>query len=155
MGTPTSNEDIIIEQSMYEFLNTWPQKPTTISLDELMKREPSIMIQPLSGTKKGRKYVNGSYSATWAFAIYVRTTANDTKHKIDARKTLEDLDKWLSERGTDKKYIHLPDLKNGNKAVKIEMTATPAIAETYDNGTVDYQAVFQLTFQHKEEINNA
>lgn len=146
-----STDSVIIEQSMLEFLNTWPGKPVEIKLDELDKKDSSMMFQPLSGTKKGRMYINGSYNGEFSFAIYVRAVNLDTKHKLDARKTLNSLDEWFSEKNDMKEFINLPVLSGGNTAVKIEMTSTPSIAARYDNGTDDYQAIFSLSYKHKEE----
>ena len=147
----TENVSVIIEQSMLEFLNAWPEKPMEIKLDELDKSESSMMFQPLSGTKKGRPYINGSYNGEFSFAIYVRAVNLDTKHKLDARKILNSLDEWFSAKNDKKEFINLPKLSGGNTAVKIEMTATPSIAARYDNGTDDYQAIFTLSYKHKEE----
>lgn len=147
----TENVSVIIEQSMLEFLNTWPEKPTEIKLDELDKSESSMMFQPLSGTKKSRTYVNGSYNGEFPFAIYVRAVNLDTKHKLDARKILNSLDEWFSQKNDKKEFINLPKLSGGNTAIKIEMTSTPSIAARYDNGTDDYQAIFLLSYKHKEE----
>lgn len=147
----TANDSVIIEQSMLEFLNTWPEKPVEIKLDELDKRESSMMFQPLSGTKKTKPYVNGSYYGSFPFAVYVRAANLDTKHKLDARKILNSLDEWFSEKNEKKEFINLPKLSGGNTAIKIEMTSTPSIAARYDNGTDDYQAIFSLSYKHKEE----
>lgn len=136
------NNDVIIEESMLTHVNRWEGKPVEIKLDELDDKKSSMMIQPLAGTKKIKEYVNGSFVGQWSFAVYVRTSNADTRRKLDARKTLHSLDKWLSE--------NLPSLSNGNTAVKIEMTATPAIAARYENGIDDYQAIFALTFNHKQ-----
>lgn len=147
----TANDSVIIEQSMLEFLNTWPEKPVEIKLDELDKRESSMMFQPLSGTKKTKPYVNGSYYGSFPFAVYVRAANLDTKHKLDARKILNSLDEWFSKKNEKKEFINLPKLSGGNTAIKIEMTSTPSIAARYDNGTDDYQAIFSLSYKHKEE----
>lgn len=146
-----SNDSVIIEQSMLEFLNAWPDKSLEIKLDELDKEEPSMMFQPLSGTKKTKIYVNGSYNGEFTFAIYIRTVNLDTKHKLDARKILNSLDEWFSEKNDKKEFKNLPSLPNGNTAIKIEMTSTPSIAARYDNGIDDYQAIFSLSYKHKEE----
>ena len=50
-----NNIDIVIEQSMYEFINTWPDKPVDIKLNKLDEQTDSMMIQPLSGTEITRK----------------------------------------------------------------------------------------------------
>lgn len=146
--------DTVIEQSMFEFINTWPDKPAKIMLDELDKKANSMMIQPLSGTEITRKYVNNSYMGSWSFAVYVRVVNVDTASKIDARNILRNLEKWFNKRNEDKSFANLPKLSNGNTAIKIDMTSTPALAARYDNGTDDYQAIFNLTFKHTEEKEN-
>lgn len=108
------------------------------------------MLQPLSGVKKEKKYVNGSYIGAFSFAIYVRTSANDTKDKLNARIILQGLDEWLSVKNDNGEYVNLPVLADGDIPLKIEMTATPAIAAKYDNGVEDYQAIFKFTYRHKE-----
>lgn len=151
MSNRPSNESVTIEQSLLVFLNTWPDKPFEIKLDELEKRDSSMMFQPLSGVKKIRKYVNGSYNGEFTFAVYVRAITSDTKTKLNARRILTSLDEWMSEKNEKKEYINLPALSSGNTAIKIEMTSTPSIAASYDNGTDDYQAIFTLSYKHKEE----
>ncbi len=150
MSTNPTNDNVIIEQSMLEHLNSWPDKPVEIKLDDLEKRDSSMMFQPLSGAKKGKAYVNGSYNGVFPFAVYVRTVNTDTKHRLDARKILNSLDEWFSEKNENKEFVNLPKLSGGNTALKIEMTSTPSIAARYDNGTDDYQAIFTLSYKHKE-----
>jgi hypothetical protein len=150
-----TTDGVIIAQSMYEFLNSWPDKPVIICLDTLDKTAMSMMFQPLTDAKKTRGYVNGSYLGAWSFAVYVRTTNADTKGRLDARKILHSIDEWFLAKNDDGQYINLPALTQGNTAEKIEMTSTPAIAARYDNGVDDYQAVYTLTFKHKEEQFNA
>lgn len=155
MSNVYSNESVIIEQSLLTFLNTWPDKPFEIKLDELEKRSSSMMFQPLSGAKKSKKYINGSYNGEFTFAVYVRAATSDTKTKLDARRILTLLDEWMSEKNEKKEYVNLPDLSGDNTAIKIEMTSTPSIAARYENGTDDYQAIFTLSYKHKEEKINA
>lgn len=135
---------------MLEFLNSWSDKPAEFKLDDLNKDSFSLMFQPLSGTKKTKSYINGSYSAIWPFSVIVRTANADTAHKIDARKVLENLDAWFSIKNDLGKRANLPKLTSGNAAIRIDMTSTPSIAARYDNGIDDYQAVFSLIFNHKE-----
>ncbi len=149
------NIDTVIEQSMFEFINTWKDKPVDIMLDELDKKAFSMMIQPLSGTEITRKYINNNYIGSWGFAVYVRVVNIDTASKIDARKILRNLERWFNEKNEDGSFANLPILSNGNTAIKLDMTSTPALAARYDNGTDDYQAIFNLTFKHTEGTKNA
>lgn len=146
-----TNENIIIAKEMLDFVNTWDKKPMKIELEELNKRTASMMIQPLAGIKKVKTYVNGSYLGMWSFAVYYRASKSDTSGKITARKVLEDIDLWFTEKDENGHFIHLPKMKNGNTAISIDMTSTPSIAEVYEDGIADYQAVFALNYKHKEE----
>ncbi|MBR3741037.1 MAG: hypothetical protein IKN04_11385 [Clostridia bacterium] len=137
--------DITIAKSMYKHLNTWPDKPCKIML-EIMEKSPiafSMALQQLSGTVVLKKYVNGSFTGAWPFAVYVRLSASDTAKKLDAVETLENLDQWMSS-------ADLPDLGENRVADHIEMTALPSVAATYEDGSVDYQALFQLIYKQKE-----
>ena len=82
---------------------------------------------------------------------YVRVINEDTASRIDARKILQNLESWFTERKEDNSFANLPELSNENTAIKIEMTSAPVLAERYDNGTDDYKAIFNLIFKHKEE----
>lgn len=141
-----------IVKSMHTFLNTWPNKSVDIRLEGFTKNPPSMMLQQLARAVKKRAYVNGSYIGVWAFAVYVRINGTDTAGKFDAIAALEGLADWLNEKNTDKTFVNLPTLDNGNTAIKIEMTATPSIAASYGDGTIDYQAIFELNYKHKEEF---
>ncbi|MBR4694674.1 MAG: hypothetical protein IKO94_01170 [Selenomonadaceae bacterium] len=113
---------------------------------EIMEKSPiafSMALQQLSGTVVLKKYVNGSFTGAWPFAVYVRLSASDTAKKLDAVETLENLDQWMSS-------ADLPDLGENRVADHIEMTALPSVAATYEDGSVDYQALFQLIYKQKE-----
>ena len=101
-----NNIDIVIEQSMYEFINTWPDKPVDIKLNKLDEQTDSMMIQPLSGTEITRKYVNNNYMGLWSFAVYVRVINEDTASRIDARKILQNLESWFTERKEDNSFAN-------------------------------------------------
>lgn len=146
-----TNENIIIAKEMLDFVNAWDKKPMKIELEELNKRTSSMMIQPLAGIKKVKTYINGSYLGMWSFAVYYRISKSDTNGKITARKALEDIDIWFNQKDENGTLKNLPKMGNGNTAISIDMTSTPSIAEAYDDGTADYQAVFSLNYKHKEE----
>lgn len=144
------NKNTVIEESMFEFLNSWEGKPCEIRLEELQtKGNISMSFNPLAGDKILKKYIDGSYTASFPFAIIIRIFNGDTKHKISAREIFKRLDEWISEKESNSQFVNLPTLLN-DIPLKVEMTATPSISARYENGYDDYQAIFQLTFKHKE-----
>ena len=145
-----TNDGVIITQSMLTFLNSWEDKPVKIQLDDLDEEKESMMLQPLASAQKIRAFINGSYIGQWSFAVYYRIKNSDTHDKINARKTLENLNEWLCEKDENGAFINLPVLTGKNKATEITLESTPSLAGRYDNGVEDYQAIFNLSYYHKE-----
>lgn len=139
------NHDLIIARAVYNHLNQWPDKPCPIRL-EIMDKAPlafSMAMQQLSGTRILRKYINGSFTGEWPFAVYVRLAGSDTAKRLDAVAILESLNDWIT-------TADLPDIGNNRTANGFEMTALPSIAATYEDGSTDYQAIFKLEYKQKE-----
>lgn len=133
------NDGVYVAKVMRDYLNTWSKKPCEVKLEDFEKDPVSLMMQQLSGTAKKVQYVNGSYIASFPFAVYVRINAVDTASKLDATGLLNELGRWLE-------TSNLPELDENMTATKIEMTALPSLAAKYDNGVEDYQAVFELEY---------
>jgi len=133
------NDGVYVAKVMKDYLNTWSKKPCEILLEDFSKNAPSMMMQQLSGSAKKKEYVNGSYIASFPFAVYVRVNAIDTASKLDATGILNELGRWMATSS-------LPTLDDDMKANKIEMTALPSLAAKFDNGVEDYQAVFELEY---------
>lgn len=133
------SDGVYVAKVMRDFINTWDKKPCEVLLEDFTKDPPSMMMQQLSGTAKKKTYVNGSYIASFPFAVYVRVNAIDTASKLDATGILNDLGKWFSEQ-------KLPAIDDNMTANKIEMTALPTIAAKLGNGVEDYQAIFELEY---------
>lgn len=140
--------DQLIAKSVYNHLNQWPQKPCQISL-EMMDKAPiafTMSMQQLSGTRIMRRYIDGSFTGAWPFAVYVRMSASDTAKKFDAVSVLETLNQWLMTQP-------VPDLGTGRTATRFEMTSLPSIAATYEDGSTDYQAIFQLEYKQRSDFD--
>lgn len=138
------DRDSIIATAMLNHLNSWPDKPSHINL-EIMEKAPiqsSMAMQQLSGTVINRKYIDGSFTGYWPFAIYVRISGTDTAKRLDAVKTLDEINAWLQDNP-------LPNLGDNRVADEIEMTSLPAVAATYEDGSTDYQAIFRLNYKQK------
>ena len=139
-------EDVLVARAMYNHLNQWPDKPCRINM-ETMEKAPiafSMSMQQLSGTVVLKKYIDGSYTGAWPFAVYVRLSGNDTAKKFDAIQLLTAISEWL-------RTTHPPDLGASRVPDKIEMTSLPAIAGAYEDGGIDYQAVFRLTYKQRSD----
>lgn len=141
----TKREDMIAE-AVLAHLNTWPDKPCKIQLEKLDKSPSgfSMSLQRLSGTVISRKYIDGSFVGLWPFAVYVRTSAVDTSKHLEAAGHLSSLNTWLRSNLP-------PALSVGQTPSSIEMTSLPSIAGAYEDGNVDYQAVFHLKYHQRSE----
>ena len=140
--------DQLIAKSVYNHLNQWPEKPCQISL-EMMDKAPiafTMSMQQLSGTRIMRRYIDGSFTGAWPFAVYVRMSASDTAKKFNAVSILETLNQWLMTQP-------VPDLGTGRTATRFEMTSLPSIAATYEDGSTDYQAIFQLEYKQRSDFD--
>lgn len=140
--------DQLIAKAIYDHLNQWPGKPCQIRL-EMMDKAPiafTMSMQQLSGTRILRRYIDGSFTGAWPFAVYVRMAASDTAKKFDAVSLLETLNQWLMTQP-------VPDLGTGRTATRFEMTSLPSIAATYEDGSTDYQAIFQLEYKQRSDFD--
>jgi hypothetical protein len=135
---------------MLDHINSWPNKPAACVLEDLDAREPCLILQQLAGAEVKRRYITGSYVGSWPFAVYARVNAKDTAARLDASKILHDLNKWFNERNRIGEFWHLPKIDPDRTAIKITMTTLPAIAERFDSGVEDYQAIFELEYKFTE-----
>lgn len=137
-------DDISIARDMRAFLNSWSEKPVPyFTIEQLTTAPPSMMFQPLSGSKVLRKYVDGSFIGSWSFAICLRVNQTDTSVKLSAYDTLEKAANWLTS-GV------LPTLSGSKIPLKIEQTSTPSQIAVYDDGTEDYQVLLALEYKQRK-----
>lgn len=137
-------DDISIARDMRAFLNSWSEKPVPyFTIEQLTTAPPSMMFQPLSGSKVLRKYVDGSFIGSWPFAICFRVNQTDTSVKLSAYDTLEKAANWLTS-GV------LPTLSGSKIPLKIEQTSTPSQIAVYDDGTEDYQVFLALEYKQRK-----
>lgn len=141
-------DEQIIAKSVYNHLNEWPDKPCPVRM-EIADKAPiafSMAMQQLAGSRKLRQYIDGSFVGAWPFAVYVRVPATDTAKRFSAVRYLESLNLWLMTE-------QLPDLGDLRTPDKFEMTSIPAVAAQWEDGSVDYQAIFQLTYKQRSDFN--
>lgn len=140
-------QDVVIAKAMYGHVNRWPDKPCQIRM-ETMEKSPiafSISLQQLSGTVILKKYIDGSFTGAWPFAVYVRLSGGDTAKRFDAVQILEAVAEWM-------RTASLPDLGSRRTAIQIEMTGLPSVAATYEDGGIDYQAIFRLIYKQRSDF---
>lgn len=135
-----SEGNTTISKAVLDHLNTWPAKPKVIGT-KLEKDTISLMMQPLPGEKKLRKYIDGSFIGGWPFAVYIRIPGKDTASRLDANQKLTELSDWLEANP-------LNSIGLGITEAKFYTTSLPSQAAQFDNGTEDYQVILQLQY-HK------
>lgn len=138
-----TNDIEVIEKQVLAHLNSWPDKPTRFTIEELRNKSPALMLQPLATARVVKRYVDGSFLGIFSFAVYLRLAISDTSSKINAYETLRSLAKWLE-------TSPLPSLGTGRVATKIEQTATPALAQQ-DDDVEDYQTIFALNYKQSAQ----
>lgn len=146
-----TNDGVYLAKALRDHLNTWAGKPTTINLEDFDGEVPSMMLQQLSGAYKKRAYIDGSYLGSYPFAIYIRVDGIDTASRLDATGALYGLFHWLTEKDGHGKYTHLPTIDDEMTATQIDMTSIPSIATRYEDGSEDYQAIFELQYNARRK----
>lgn len=152
MSREYTNDGVALAKALRDHLNTWSGKPAPIMFEDFESEVPSMMLQQLSGAYKKRAYIDGSYLGSYPFAVQIRVHAVDTGTRFFASKVLNSLFSWLSEKNDEGEFIQLPVIDNTKIATKIEMTSLPSIAARYDDGTEDYQAIFELEYKARRII---
>jgi len=137
-----TNDGVQIVREILRHLNAWEKKPCEIKLEKLEKTPPAMMLQQLSGAIKLRSYVNGSYVGSWPFAVYSRAHGIDTNSLIDGTGVLNDLAAWLEKTA-------LPYIGENRSATSIQMTSAPCGDADHEDGSEDFQAIFQLQYLQK------
>lgn len=138
-------DTITIAKKVWQYLNSWPDKPARFGLDNLEKLPVSIMLQQLPGAVVKQRFVNGTFIGLWPFAVYVRIQTEETAQRFSAVSLLNGLHAWMQANP-------LPDLGPGRACQRMEMILLPSVAADYNNGVVDYQA--QYVMEYKEEYND-
>lgn len=146
-----TNDAVYIAQSMLEFFNTWEEKPSSFLLESLPKEGPALMVQQMAGAYKSRPFVDGSYIGAWPFAVYYRTprAEQDTSERIKALEYLQGLFDWIKEQDLPKEL----KLQGGRVAQSIEMNSIPSKVAEYEDGSEDYQALFQLEYKQRRNYS--
>lgn len=139
---------------MLEYLNSWPEKPCAIGLDEYQSTVPnSAMLQPLQQAVATKSYINGDYKGQWSFAVYITVDGADTKARLFAPQTLYSMFAWMTARDELGRYVNIPELGKHHKATGIAMTGSPTLINRLSNGNHQYQAIFQLAYSYTRVIS--
>jgi hypothetical protein len=134
---------------MRDHLNAnWSTRPVDVDIEDFLKAPPALMLQQNAAAEVKRMYINGGYIGSWVFSVYARVKASDTATRLKAIGTLDELSRWFTARDEQQAYINLPQLGSHRKAVKVSLQTTPAIAYRDEDGTEDYQAVFELEYKY-------
>jgi len=93
-----------------------------------------------------KKYINGSYLATYRFSIVYRNIPTNTNERIDCEEILMNLANWLLSLNLNSDILLTGDRKIDN----ISIISPPALYKQYGNGTEDYHVI--LSLKYKKEV---
>ena len=147
-----TNDGVYIAKALKDHLNSWAGKPASIYLEDFGSEVPSMMLQQLSGAYKRKAYINGSYLGSYPFSVYIRVDGVDTATRLDATGALNGLFEWLTEKDDKGNFVNLPVIDENRTATQIDMTSLPSIAARYEDGSEDYQAIFELQYNVRRSI---
>lgn len=145
----TGNEQSQIVECLYDFIEhidvgcKWNNE----YLDDVI---PSICIKQITSARKLKENIVGGYTAELPFAIYYKANVIDTSGTLAITKPLNDIALVFDEetQGGFQNII----MPNGYKALKLEMTSTPADESGKENNVAIFGAIYKLTYKKQGGI---
>lgn len=130
-------EEKSILNAICTLLNTWEERPADF-LPETEGNVPGGVVTALSASRQIKRYIDGSYTGQFPFAVSLYTDGSSPGGKLTVLGQLESLTEWLS--------AHLPPDDTGKVFTKIRQTTLPAKAAVWQDGTEEYRAAFVLEY---------
>ncbi len=130
-------EEKSILKALCTLLNTWEDRPSDF-LPETEGNVPGGVITALSAGRQIRKYIDGSYTARFPFAVSMYTDGTSPIGKLAVLGRFDVLTEWFAD--------HLPPDENGRVFTKITQTTLPAKSAVWEDGTEEYRAGFVLEY---------
>jgi len=123
------------------WVNTFSENPVDIIRYEALTADTEAMaLSNIQGTYITQRYILGGHRAEYQFKVIYRIkpgSSNDKRLKAD--ELLNRLGDWACESA--------PDLGDGIRVVKVEVTAQASLFAMYENGDEDHQILMKLTYE--------
>lgn len=103
----------------------------------------AVMLASLAGDPYIRRYKSGGHVTSYPFAVYLRIGRPDTGARIDAMAALGDMAASIDDRRA------WPAPPGGYDFTSLVLRTTPARISEEDDGAVDYQVTFELTYRKR------
>ena len=92
-----------------------------------------------------KRYLSGNYIAIQPFSIYLFTDGSDTRTRLNAGKSLNDICDWLVQQNASQSF---PVLGDHDFVTAVEIDSNPYLIERNDSEYV-YRMIFTVQYQHK------
>lgn len=142
---PNENSRIItpeaekIARAVREWLNLYPNLPTTIVNFEYLGEEGGMAIMTTQAAYKTRQYILGDYEAQYQFAIFYRTIPVSVDERLKADEILNNIALWALQNP--------PVLASPCITVKLTQNTNAALLGRMENGTEDHTINMTLTYE--------
>lgn len=130
-------EEKSILNALCTLLNSWEGRPSDF-LPETEGNPKGGVITALSASRQIKRYIDGSYTGQFPFAVSLYTNGFIPSGKLAVLGHFDVLTEWLSD--------HLPPDGNGRIFTKIRQATLPAKAAVWPDGTEEYRAGFVLEY---------
>jgi hypothetical protein len=133
-------EEKSILKGICTLLNTWSDR-TGDFLPETEGHLPGAVVCALSGSHQVKRYIDGSYTGQFPFAVSMYADGSSPAEKLAVLGQFDGLAEWLT--------THLPP-NEGNRCFSgIRQTTLPAKTSVWEDGTEEYRAAFVLEYTAK------
>ena len=130
-------EEKSILNALCVLLNTWESRPAEF-LPETEGEVPGAVITALSATQQIKRYIDGSYTGQFPFAVSMYADGASPGGKLAVLGKFDALNEWFS--------CHVPPKDSSRVFTKIRQTTLPAKAAVWQDGTEEYRAGFVLEY---------
>lgn len=141
-AVPVGEADLV-SRKLLVWLNAYPDIPEDIDLiryEYLPADSPCMALSTIQSAYITQKYILGGYLAEYQFKLIYRIKvgkSNDTRLKAD--EVLNALGDWAS--------AERPDIGDGKRVRRIEVTSRSSLFAVYENGEEDHQILMKLTYE--------
>lgn len=140
------NKDIV-NKALLDLIKKYPLLPVSAKSVEYQKLEAKrscFSVSSLSGEIVLQEDILGNYVAQFPFSITYRVLPEDSADKINAEDLLANIGIWLESQ------VEYPSIGSNKKILSIKRGTVPTVITVNEDGTFDYQCIFELKYEVKE-----